>query len=472
MSVHYRLAKLCDLKRLYASRISGLPFRTSPRYLATLAWLISAAALAGQDHGAVMVVPATEVTTAEVATETTVSNSQPESQTQSGWSLSALESLAMQNHPAIAQQMALVSAAQGNWVQVGLQANPTIGYEGQQLGSRGLAEQEGISIGQEIIRPGKLQLNRSVAAAEVTRARQELAVIQRKVCTDVRIAYFDLLIAQQRYEIAQQLLEIAKQGSTTAGQLLEAKEVGKADFLQATIEEENAQIVLQNATNRLIAAWQMMASLTGLPADQPAVVLGQFEQSPLELNFEQIIVQLRSTSPEIAVAVAEIETAQRTLSRERFEPRPNLSVNGLVNYRDEGIGGGSDGGVSVSIPVPLWNKNQGRIREAFFQLQASQQSLARLELDLQNRLAPVFERYSNSKNQFQRYREIILPAARESLDLNRQAYSSGEVGFVVLLTAQRTYFETNLRYLDAARELRIAESEIDGMLLQGSLAGK
>lgn len=464
MVVTFQSVKLCGLNRSQHGILGGLVASRSSKLLLAFTIALSSGLVSAQE-------PAT-ITVSAVTEPTMISQGEAPSAataTEQGWTLAALEQLAMQNHPAIAQQMARVSAAQGNWVQVGLQANPTIGYEGQQLGSRGLAEQEGIAIGQEIIRPGKLKLNRSIAAAEITQARQELAVVQRKVCTDVKVAYYDLLIAQQRYAIAQQLLQIAQQATQAARQLLEAKEVGKADLLQATIEEENAQIVLQNATNKLFASWQIMASLTGLAAQQPELVVGEFEQAPVDIGFDNVLVQLRSTSPEIAVAVAGIETAQRTLARERFEPRPNVSINGLVNYRDEGIGGASDGGVAVSLPVPLWNKNQGRIREAYFELQAAQRSLEKLELDLQNRLAPVFERYANAKNQYQRYRDIILPAAKESLDLNRQAYSSGEVGFVVLLTAQRTYIETNLQYLDATRELRLAESEIDGMLLMGSL---
>lgn len=468
MLVRFGSGKVCGLERLQRfDSIQSWQKRSGKLFL-TFTLALSCNFVSAQEAATITVAPSTEAA-ATVPTDATAPEGTPPVATEQGWTLAALEQLAMQNHPAIAQQMALISAAQGNWVQVGLQANPTIGYEGQQLGSRGLAEQEGIAIGQEIIRPGKLQLNRSIAAAEIAQARQQLAVVQRKVCTDVKVAYYDLLVAQQRYAIAQQLLQIAQQATNAARQLLEAKEVGKADLLQATIEEENAQIVLQNATNKLFASWQIMASLTGLSAQQPELVLGEFEQAPVEIAFENVLVQLRSTSPEIAVAVASIETAQRTLARERFEPRPNLSVNGLVNYRDEGIGGASDGGVAVSLPVPLWNKNQGRIREAYFELQAAQRSLEKLEFDLQNRLAPVFERYGNAKNQYQRYRDIILPAAKESLELNRQAYSSGEVGFVVLLTAQRTFFETNLQYLDATRELRLAESEIDGMLLMGSL---
>jgi cobalt-zinc-cadmium efflux system outer membrane protein len=100
---------------------------------------------------------------------------------------------------------------------------------------------------------------------------------------------------------------------------------------------------------------------------------------------------------------------------------------------------------------------------------AAEQAMAQLELNLQNRLAPVFERYSNAFNQVKEYRENILPAARESLDLSRKLYDAGEAGFINLLTAQRTYSQTNLAYLDALRDLRTASAEIEGLLLSNSL---
>lgn len=88
---------------------------------------------------------------------------------------------------------------------------------------------------------------------------------------------------------------------------------------------------------------------------------------------------------------------------------------------------------------------------------------------MKNRLAPTFERYSNARNQVERYRTAILPAATESLDLSRKMYQAGETGYLNLLTAQRTFAQTHLQYLDSLRQLRIAEAEIEGLLLSGSL---
>lgn len=96
-------------------------------------------------------------------------------------------------------------------------------------------------------------------------------------------------------------------------------------------------------------------------------------------------------------------------------------------------------------------------------------ALSQLELDLQNRIAPVLEQYANARNQVDRYQTIILPAAKESLELTRKMYGAGEANYTTLLTAQRTYTQTLINYLDTIRALRIAEVEIDGLLLRGSL---
>jgi len=131
-----------------------------------------------------------------------------------------------------------------------------------------------------------------------------------------------------------------------------------------------------------------------------------------------------------------------------------------------------DGSLALSAPLPLWNRNQGAIAEAQYEYAAAKQALSQLELSFQHRLAPIFERYANARNQVERYRDRILPSAQESLQLTRQIYEKGESNFIALLTVQRTYFQTNMNYLEALRELRTAEAELEGLLLSGSLEAR
>lgn len=131
--------------------------------------------------------------------------------------------------------------------------------------------------------------------------------------------------------------------------------------------------------------------------------------------------------------------------------------------------GSSNGSLLVSIPIPLWNRNQGGIQKAESELVAAQRAAERVELGLQRRLAPVFERCLTGRNLVDNYRDGILRDAQESLDLTRQGYEAGELGFLNLLTAQRTHFQANLDYVTALCDMWTTSAEIEGLLLTNSL---
>ena len=384
-------------------------------------------------------------------------------------SLASLEDMALSANPAVMRAAALVAAAEGNWVQVGLLPNPSVGYLGQQIGSGGLAEQHGIGVSQEWIRGGKLRLNRQVADQELQRAQQRLAVQQQRVLTDVRIAFYQVLLAQRQIDLTNNLVTISRQGASAVEALLRAKEASRADILQAQLEVENANVLARNAQNRHTAAWRQLSAVVGNPLLPVQPLAGDAFAAPQEIDFDETLSHLQSTSPEIAAAMTDVSRARAVLDRAHAEPIPNVTLEGMVNVIDNGIGGKPDGEIGVSFPLPLFNRNQGAILQAQQEVIAAERALQRVELNLQTRLAPTFERYANARNQVQRYREAILPAAQETLDLTLRKNEAGETNFLALLTAQRTYSQTNLNYLESLRELRIAEVEIEGLLLLDSL---
>lgn len=99
------------------------------------------------------------------------------------------------------------------------------------------------------------------------------------------------------------------------------------------------------------------------------------------------------------------------------------------------------------------------------QFTAAHAEANQIELDLTNRMAQTYERYANARFQVERYKNRILPDAKTSLDIVIKGYQQGEFNFLILLTAQRTYVQTNLMFIDAIRQLRSAEVAIEGLLL-------
>lgn len=126
-------------------------------------------------------------------------------------------------------------------------------------------------------------------------------------------------------------------------------------------------------------------------------------------------------------------------------------------------------GVQLGIALPIWNRNQGGIRQAQADISAARQNIERVELDLKQRLAEAFQAYSDARVQVENYANDILPKAKEIFDLVGEGYRQGEVGYLDLLAAQRTYSEASLAQIEAQQVLWQSTARIEGLLLDGSL---
>ena len=382
----------------------------------------------------------------------------------------SLETMALANNPAIAQATARVRALRGKWVQVGLPPNPNVGYVAGEVGNEGRAGQQGGFVGQQFITGKKLSRNRAVVSAEITRAEQQLAAVQRRVQTDVRASYYNALLAQRRESLADELVRVTAEAVSASKSLLEAKEIPLAGLLQTEVQQQNAELLLRTAQNRSAQAWRSLAAVVGQPELRMEPLAGEVDTLPSMLGWEEQLSRLQTQSPEVAAAMAEVERARRALSRACVEPVPNINTQVSVQY--DNATEDTIAGVQVGVPLPLWNRNQGGIRQAQAEVCEALRNVDRIELDLHRRLANAFRQYSDAHVTAKAYADDILPRSTRTLELVRSAFDQGEVGYLELLTAQQTFSQTNLGYLDALGRLWNSYLQIDGLLLEGSLNGR
>lgn len=381
--------------------------------------------------------------------------------------LPELEGLALANNPTLVQAAMRIEAARGKCLQAGLYPNPTVGYQGEEIGAEGSAGQQGAFFAQEIVTAGKLGLRSAVAAWGVEQAEHAWHAQRRRVLNDVRSAWYEVLVAQRIAELNEQLVRIGQEGVKAAGDLLAAQEVSRVDELQARIEADSAKLQLHNARNRHLAAWRRLAAVLGTPHVEPAVLEGDLHDDLPQLSWEDALWHLLNESPELAEARTGIERARCALARESVQWVPNVNVQAGVQYHDAAED--AVAGVQVALPLPIFNRNQGNICRARAHLVAAEKEVQRIELALQDRLAAAFERYANARYQAKKYSAEILPNAKASLDLVRSGYRQGEHDYLTLLTAQRTFFRVNLAYLESLLEYHTSSVSIEGFLLSGGL---
>jgi len=384
--------------------------------------------------------------------------------------LNDLENMALANNPTLVQAAARVQGAQGRWVQGGLRPNPILGYQASEVGNEGRAGQQGAFYSQEFVRGGKLALNQTIASREIAQVRQHLEAQRLRVLNDVRIEFFNVLVAQQALELTRELADVGRRGLETTEQLFQGQQVSRPDVLQARIESASAAVALRNALNRHIAAWRRLSSVVGTSEMPPQTLVGDLTPQTAELEWNETFARLIAQSPELAGARAGVARAQAILQRAQAEPTPNVDVQLGLQY--DNASQFTIGNVQLGMPIPFRNRNQGNIQTAFADLRNAQADVGRIELSLRNRLARAFESYMNARNQIETFSKQILPDARASLELVSAGYGAGQVNFLTLLTAQRTFSQANLAYLQALQELNASRVAIEGMLLTGSLQGE
>ncbi len=381
--------------------------------------------------------------------------------------LADLENIALANNPTLVQASARIQAAEGRWLQGGLRPNPIFGYQATEVGNEGRGGQQGAFYSQEFVRGGKLDLNRTVASREIAQAQQQMAAQRLRVLNDVRIEYFNVLVAQRALELTRELADIGQRGLKMTEQLFQGEQVSNAEVLQARIESASAVITLQNAQNRHAAAWRRLSSVVGAREISVQALSGNLTPEPGELDWNESYTRIIAQSPELATARAGVSRAQAILERARIEPRPNVDVQLGVQY--DNASQFTIGNIQMGIPIPYSNRNQGNIQTAFADLRNAQADVGRVELSLRNRLALAYENYANARNQVDTFSRQILPDARASLELVSSGFQQQQFDFLTLLTAQRTYSQANLAYLQSLQELNANHIAIEGLLLTGSL---
>jgi len=369
----------------------------------------------------------------------------PDGATQDRLTLTEAAELAVAYHPALVEAEGRLRAARGNWLQVGLKPNPEIGYAGNEIGNEGEAGQQGGFVSQEFVTAGKLGLSREVAMRDVAAAEQRFEQARLQVVTTAQIYYFEVLAAQRAMALAKQLSNIAEQAVQVSELRLKALDIPRSSLLQSQIERESAALLQQQAIQRYDAAWRRLAAAIGIDEQRPKLLDDVLLRPLPELEWETTRERILANSPELAELRFAVERARWAVDRASAGRVPNVNVQAGVAHdhaSDDTIAN-----VQVSLPLPVFNRNQGGIAAAWGELTAAQAALQQRQLALEQRLAIALRDYATSRQRVERYAESILPAARESLELINAGYQQGELDYVQVLSVQQTYAQANLAYL-------------------------
>ncbi|WP_146574661.1 TolC family protein [Botrimarina hoheduenensis] len=391
---------------------------------------------------------------------------------ESGYTLDVLLRLAGRNNPTLRQAQLHISAELGKAQQAGLYPNPIFSYEAEQIGvdvegnKDSPGEFQGGVLEQRFVTAGKLRLSREkyLRRAHVS---EHLATVQQfRVCNDVRLHFYRALAAGETLAIRRELLKSSEDAAVTAQEAYNMGQSRRPEVRRANITLQRARLSVMRAENAQRESFRRLTALVGVALTEGAVE-GSLAPEREPTSFDSELGRLLAESPEVAAARAKLAVDRATVERERVEWVPDLVARGGAGYNFEA--GETVAVAGLSLELPIYDRNQGTIRQARADYARQQQELRRIELGLRNRLAMTYERYLSSLQHVYEYERVILPESKAAYAELLESYKRDRVDWPDVLMAQHDYFDAKLMQVDNLLEARTHEVLIAGYLLHDGL---
>jgi cobalt-zinc-cadmium efflux system outer membrane protein len=324
-------------------------------------------------------------------------------------SLSDLQRLARANNPDLARAVANVRAAEGAAIQAGLHPNPIFGYSADTIGTGHTAGYQGVFFEQLIKTAGKLELARQVAGVDVANARLALRLAENDVATRVRSAYFAVLVARENARVNRALAQFTEDVYKVGLDLLTASFAAPYEPMQLRALVYQARNAHVQARNSYQTAWRQLASAVGLPGLPPTQLAGRVDTALPVFKFEEVRDLVLGRHAEVLAAQNAILRARINLRLARITSIPDVDVQ-LKFQRDyPGFTNLVTPSVQITVPVPVFDRNQGNILQAEAQLRSAEDGPHKVRDDLNARLADAFGRYETNRVQVEYFRKNVLP---------------------------------------------------------------
>lgn len=362
--------------------------------------------------------------------------------------------LALERSPSLAASAFEVQARNGEVLQAGLTPNPKLEAE-HETGSGG--SESTLLLGKLFELGGKPGKRTEVASRRRELGRWDHESRRLDLINGVSTAFIDVVGAQQRLDLAQQLKELADQALDTAAARVKAGKVSPIDEVRARVELSNARIALERARRELVAARKRLSANWGTTAPAFARAEGDLSQVRLLPELSRLLDRA-AANPDLARWGTERAQREAALSLAEAQSVPDVTISAGNRRRDTGH---SALIVGASNPLPLFDRIQGAILAQKTRLAGVEQERRAAEVSVNAEVSSTYELATAALAEVLTIQKDVLPEAQRAFDKIQEGYRLGRFGFLEVLDAQRTLFDTRRRYLDALVSYHLAVSGLE-----------
>ena len=363
--------------------------------------------------------------------------------------------LAIAHNHALKATQIQIQQSQAQEVTAALRPNPTltadalfVPIEPQNFNANIIANVTEFDAGVSYLfeRGGKRHL-RIAAARNVTgQTRYQVSDAERALIFNTAQQFITAQLAESNLDLAKQDLASFQQTVDIATAQYQAGAIGEGDLLKITVQLLQFQTDVSAAK---VAKVQALASLReflgydAVPANYD--VEGDLTYQPLQLNRDDLLLKALKNRPDLLATRQGVRAAESQYALAKANGK--VDVTGELTYTH--VSDQNSMGVTVSLPLAIFDKNQGEIARTRYAVTAAQEIAYAASDTVLTDVNSAYEAFSGNQEVVNLYTGGYLKQAKDSRDISEYAYHRGAASLLDFLDAERSYRATQLAYRQA-----------------------
>ena len=361
--------------------------------------------------------------------------------------------LALANSPTLAAMRTTVPQSQALEITAGLRPNPVLSWDALfiPIFSPGNfsenfvnnVQQFDIGVGYLIERGHKRQARLQAARDATAVTKSQLYDVERTLTFNVAQQFVNALLAKSNFDFAQADLASFQQTVNISQERYKAGDISEGDLLKIKIQLLQFQTDVASAQIARVQALASLRQLIGfqsVPANYD--VAGELIFQPLTVGREDLQAKALAQRPDLKAALQGVTAAGSQVALAKANGKQDLDTAFTFSH----VSGASSGSVSFSIPLAIFNRNQGEIARTRFALTQAQLTEKAAEQTVVTDVSNAYEATKTNQQIVELYQSGYLNQAQQSRDISDYAYKRGAATLLDLLDAERSYRSTQLAY--------------------------
>ena len=364
------------------------------------------------------------------------------------------------NNLTLAAETLRIAEAEGREREAGLWPNPYVllrkrRIDGFDITDTGFLELE---VGQTFELGGKRAARTDLARAQAEVVGEEVRALTASTLRDAERKFYALLRLELDHAQALEAARVAGELEQLAAGRVDAGKESRIAQLRFEAAATDARLTAQSLERKRERACRELDELLGAPVGLVAGVEGELDAGELTAFDRTSAWHMLLSHPRLRAAEKSAAAAQHAIDSAEADTWPDLIF--AVAYEHDSNLDRDYAGLLLKLPLPIWDRNQGRRAEARAALRRARKSLEAEAQTLAVELSTAWLDYEQAQADLSGYDEEILPRLEESFALTQSAFDAGRISYFEVLDAHLALIRARRTRLDHLEERAKAAAQI------------